>query len=41
MKTLEDRLIHFGQRLYEASIPCAILMVKGNRFTRYANRFKS
>jgi hypothetical protein len=30
MKTLEDRLIHFGQRLYEAAIPCAVLMVQGN-----------
>tara|TARA_S200002703_G_scaffold89733_1_gene77373 strand:- start:259 stop:618 length:360 start_codon:yes stop_codon:yes gene_type:complete len=30
MKTLQDRLVHFGQRLYEAAIPCAVLMVQGN-----------
>jgi len=29
MKTIEDRLACFGQRLYEAAIPCALLMVQG------------
>ena len=28
MKTIEDKLKCFGQRLYEAAIPCAILMVQ-------------
>ena len=32
MKTIEDRLACFGQRLYEAAIPCSILMVQGNVF---------
>jgi len=30
MKTIEDRLKCFAQRLYEAAIPCATLMVQGN-----------
>ena len=29
MKTIEDRLKCFGRRLYEAAIPCAVLMVQG------------
>jgi hypothetical protein len=29
MKTIEDRLKCFGKRVYEAAIPCALLMVQG------------
>ena len=29
MKTIEDKLKCFGRRLYEAAIPCAVLMVQG------------
>ena len=32
MKTIEERLACFGQRLYEAAIPCALLMVQGKVF---------
>ena len=32
MNTIEDKLKCFGRRLYEAAIPCALLMVQGKVF---------
>ena len=32
VKTIEDRLKCFGKRVYEAAIPCALLMVQGKVF---------